>query len=115
MKSKQPRKQRRRYTAPLHKRQKYMRALLSEELREKYGKRNASVIKGDTVEVMRGESSGHKGKVQSISLKDEKIIVDDVVVTKADGSEVPRPIHPSNVMITRLNLKDERREERLRR
>ena len=32
---------------------------------------------------------------------------------KADGTEVPRPIDPSNVQITKLNLKDERREARI--
>ena len=90
-----------------------MRSLLSGDLRKKYEKRNARVVKGDTVKVMRGQYKGTEGKVQSIFLKDEKITIDGVVVAKADGSEVPYPIHPSNVMITKLNLKDGLREDRL--
>jgi large subunit ribosomal protein L24 len=116
MRSKQPRKQRReRRKAPLHKKQKFMRAPLSKDLRGKYGKRNVRVAKGDTVRVMRGEFAGEEAKVQSISLKDERINVDGVVVPKADGTEVAMSIHPSNVMITRLYLKDKVREEILKR
>lgn len=112
--SKQPRKQRKaRYNAPLHKRQKFLRSLLSKELRKKYEKRNARVVKGDTVKVMRGAFSDIEGKVQSVSLKNGKITIDGVSVAKSDGSEVARPIHPSNVMITKLNLKDGLREDRL--
>ncbi|MDY6964737.1 MAG: 50S ribosomal protein L24 [Halobacteriota archaeon] len=115
-KSSQPGKQRKaRYDAPLHKRHKFMRSSLSEDLRRKYQKRNARVVKGDTVKVMRGDGKGTEGKVQDIFMKYEKITVDGVVVAKADGSEVPRPIHPSSVMITKLNLKDKLREERLAR
>lgn len=116
--SKQPRKQRKaRYNAPKHKRQKFVRSLLSKDLRKKYEKRNARVVKGDTVKIMRGSfaEEGIEGKVQSVSLKDGMITVDGVSVSKADGSEVPRPIHPSNVVITKLNLKDKLREERLTR
>ena len=112
--SKQPRKQRKsRYNAPLHKRQKFMRSLLSKDLRKKYEKRNARVIKGDTVKVMRGFFFDIEGKVQSVSLKNERITIEGVSISKADGSEVARPIHPSNVMITKLNLKDGLREDRL--
>jgi large subunit ribosomal protein L24 len=34
------------------------------------------------------------------------IIVDGISVTKSAGTEVPRPIQPSNVMIMKLELKD---------
>ena len=40
-------------------------------------------------------------------------MVDGVSVKKADGTEVPRPVDPSNVMITDLNLEDKRREQKL--
>ena len=110
MVSKQPRKQRKaRYNAPLHVRQKFMGARLSEELSKEYGTRSAAVITGDTVKVMRGDFKGTEGKVQSVSLKDGTISVDGVISTKVDGTEVPRPIYPSNVMITKLELKDGRR------
>jgi large subunit ribosomal protein L24 len=110
MVSKQPRKQRKaRFNAPLHIRQKFMGARLSEELSKEYGTRSAAVIKGDSVKVMRGDFKGTEGKVQTVSLLDNTITVDGVISTKVDGTEVPRPIYPSNVMITKLELKDGRR------
>lgn len=108
----QPRKQRKaRYTAPLHIKQKYMGASLSKDLRDKYGRRSASVIVGDTVKVMRGDHAGTTGKVEAISLKHGTIVVEGVTVSKADGTEVARPVYPSNVIITTLDMKDKRREE----
>jgi len=110
MVSKQPRKQRKaRYAAPLHIRQKFMGARLSEALTKEYGTRSAAVITGDTVKVMRGDFKGTEGKVQSVSLMDGTIAVDGVISTKVDGTEVPRLINPSNVMITKLEMKDGRR------
>ncbi|HEC56713.1 MAG TPA: 50S ribosomal protein L24 [Candidatus Syntrophoarchaeum butanivorans] len=110
MVSKQPRKQRKaRYTAPMHVRRKFMGAHLSPELREKYGRRSLPVRKGDTVRVMRGKDRGHTGVVRSVDLKRCKITVDGVVSTKADLSEVPRPLEPSNVMLIKLDLSDKER------
>jgi len=116
MVSKQPRKQRKAYyQAPLHRRQKFVRATLSKELRMKYRRRNAQVRVGDTVRVMRGAFRGHEGKVLSVDLKRCRITIDGVTVQKADGTPVPLPVHPSNVMITKLNLEDEKREKVLMR
>lgn len=109
--SKLPRKQRKaRYNAPLHQRQKLMSAPLSPELRAKYSRRNLPVRVDDTVMVMRGDHVGTEGKVEQVNLKHGTIVVEGVSVPKADGTEVPRPVHPSNVMITKLELKDEIRE-----
>ena len=105
--SRQPRKQRRAYfNAPLHKRQKLMSAPLSPELREKYGVRNLPVRVGDKVRVMRGDFKGHEGKVVKVDLKRYRIYVDGVVIKKASGETVFRPLHPSKVMIVELDLKD---------
>ncbi|MGA9097594.1 MAG: 50S ribosomal protein L24 [Methanotrichaceae archaeon] len=112
MNSKQPRKQRKeRYNAPLHLRQKYMRAPLSKDLREELKKRNAQVRKGDTVKVLRGDNAGTEGEVEEVNLKRCTIKVHGVSNFRADGTEVPRPIHPSNVVITKLDLEDEEREK----
>jgi large subunit ribosomal protein L24 len=89
-----------------------MKAPLSKDLRSKYG-RNATVAVGDTVQVMRGDHAGTKGLVEGASLKSGMIVIEGVYVTKADGTEVPRPLYPSNVMITSLDLKDKQRESRL--
>ena len=112
MNSIQPRKQRKiRYNAPLHIRQKYMHSILSKELRAELKRRNAQVRKGDTVKVMRGDHAGVEGEVENVDLKKTLIKVHGVSNFRADGTEVPRPIHPSNVMITKLNLEDGEREK----
>ncbi|HOB17843.1 MAG TPA: 50S ribosomal protein L24 [Candidatus Methanoculleus thermohydrogenotrophicum] len=112
--SKQPRKQRKaRFNAPNHARGQFLTASLSHELREKYNTRRVRVVKGDTVRVLRGDYTGEEGVVDAVDMKRCQLIVHGVMVTKADGTEVPRPVDPSNVQITKLNLKDKLREERL--
>jgi len=112
MSSKQPRKQRKeRYNAPLHKRQGYMHAHLSPALRKEHGKRSVQVKKGDTVKIMRGDQAGVEGLVEAVNLKSCTIKVAGVSNFRADGTEVPRPVHPSNVMITELDLEDGEREK----
>jgi len=112
MKSIQPRKQRKeRYNAPLHRRQKYMHAPLSKALRIELKKRNAQVRKGDTVKVMRGDHAGTEGLVEEVDLKRCTIKVAGVSNYRADGTEVPRVLHPSNVIIVKLNLEDSEREK----
>jgi large subunit ribosomal protein L24 len=115
--TKQPRKQRTRTRdAPLHERHKQVRATLSDDLREEYGRRNARVNAGDTVEVLRGDFAGEDGEVIEVDLKAGVVHVEDVTVEKADGEEVPRPLDASNVRITELAFHedDDRREARLR-
>ena len=112
--SKQPRKQRKaRIDAPLHVRQKYLHAHLEKKLADKYKRRRVQIRKGDTVKVLRGDSRDREGKVAKVNLKDVSIEIDGITVHKADGSEVARPVHPSNVMITRLELKDKLRTSKL--
>ncbi|AFZ71562.1 50S ribosomal protein L24 [Natronobacterium gregoryi] len=112
--TKQPHKQRTQTErAPLHKRQKQLHATLSDELREEYDTRRTRVNAGDTVEVMRGDHAGEEGEVVRAILEDGVVHVEDVTVETADGEEVPRPLDPSNVRITDLDLEDERREARL--
>jgi large subunit ribosomal protein L24 len=114
--SKQPRKQRKaRFKAPLHRRNKLMSAPLSKELKAKYGKNSLPVRVDDTVKVMRGDYKDTVGKVLAVDYKRYTIAVEGVVSTKADGTEVPRPLHPSKVMLTKLNLEDAEREKILQR
>ena len=116
MPSKQPRKQRKAlFRAPLHRRQKLMSAHLSEELQEEYGKRSLPVRKGDTVRILRGDFKGHEGVVEKVDLKRMRIYVTGATVQRSDGSERLYPIHPSNVEITKLELKDEERKKILER
>jgi len=112
--SKQPRKQRNRTEdASLHELHKQVRATLSEDLREEYGRRNARVNEGDTVEIMRGEDAGEEAEVIGVDLKNAVVHVEDVTIERADGEEVPKPLEASNLRITDLDLSDDVREARL--
>ncbi|MBN1193878.1 MAG: 50S ribosomal protein L24 [Methanomicrobiaceae archaeon] len=114
--SKQPRTQRKiRYNAPLHQRGKFLCAPLDSNLQSQYKTRSVRLVKGDTVKVLRGDFHGDTGVVDGVDLKRSRILVHGVSVTKADGTEVPRPVDPSNVQVTKLNLKDKTRENRIRR
>ncbi len=112
IKTKQPRKQRRiLYQAPHHVRHKLMSAHLSEELKEQYPFRSLPVRTGDVVTVMRGDHKGHTGKVIRLNHKEYRIYIEGLVRKKADGSEVPIPVHPSKVQIIKLSLDDEWRKK----
>ena len=116
MASKQPKKQRKAvYQSPLHRRRKMLVAPLSPQLRGEYGVRNLPVRKGDTVLIMRGDHIGVEGKVVRVDTKKFKIFIEGVKITKADGSERLVPIHPSKVMITKLDLSDSYRKQILER
>ena len=113
-KSSKPRKQRKWLTvSPLNSKQKMISSTLSKELRTKYKKRSAQVRKGDKVKVMRGDYKGTIGEVTGVVLRDYKITIQGVTVKKADGTEKPRPMAPSNVMITELVLEDKARRAKL--
>jgi large subunit ribosomal protein L24 len=112
--TRQPRKQRNRQErAPLHEKQKQVRASLSPDLRDEYGQRSVRVNAGDTVEVQRGDFAGESGEVVHVDLRSATIHVEDVTLETADGEEVPRPLEASNVQVTELDLDDDVREARL--
>ena len=110
--SKQPRKQRKyRYNAPLNVKRKFVGAHLSKELRKKYSKRSASLRKGDSVKIMRGQFRNKAGKVEEVSLKKTSAYVSGIEIVKRDGTKARFPIHPSNLMITELNMDDKKRNK----
>ncbi|MEM0002376.1 MAG: 50S ribosomal protein L24 [Desulfurococcaceae archaeon] len=97
------------YNMPLHLRHKLFNAKLSKELVEKYGVKRLPVRVGDVVRIMRGDFAGHEGKVVRVNLKRVRIFVEGVQIKKADGTPVYYPIHPSKVMIVKLDLSDKYR------
>ncbi len=103
------------YNAPLHHRGRIMSAHLSSDLRERYGVRSLPVRKGDRVRVIRGDYKGTEGEVISVDRKGYRIAIKGLIRKKTDGTEIPIPIHPSNVVITKLDLKDDARKELLER
>ena len=111
VKSAKPSKQRLSlFKAPLHRRHRLLNARLSKELIGKLGVKRLPVRTGDVVKILRGDWAGHEGKVVKVNYDDLRIHVDGVTVKKADGTPVFYPIHPSNVMIIKLDLSDKMRK-----
>ena len=116
MKTTKPGKQRKRlYQAPLNERYKRFSASLSSKLKESHGTNSVPVRNGDTVMIMRGDRKGSEGKVTQINRKNYRIFVEGATREKVDGTTTFIPIHPSKVMITRLNLDDKWRKKILER
>ena len=110
------RKQRKyRKKAPLHVKQKLTHAHLSKDLKAKFKKRSIAVRKGDKVKIMVGSFRKTEGKVDSVSLKDQRVYVMGVGITKKDGSKKLIGLHPSNLLITELNMDDKLRQKILER
>jgi len=116
MKTTKPGKQRKRlHQAPQHQRYKRFSAPLSPELKSSQNTNSVPVRAGDTVRVMRGDHRGFEGKVTRVDRKKYRILIEGVTREKVDGSTTLVPIHPSKVMITRLNLDDKWRKKALKR
>lgn len=114
--SKNPGKQRKyRLNAPLHIKHKFSQSHLSKDLRKKYSKRSIGARKGDKVKIMHGKFKKHEGKIERVDLKKTRIFVSGAELTKRDGTKKLLALHPSNLMITELNLEDKMRQKTLER
>jgi large subunit ribosomal protein L24 len=112
MKTTKPTKQRKRlYQAPVTERYRRFSAPLASKLKESHGTNSVPVRKGDTVMIMRGDRKGFEGKVTQVNRKSYRIFVEGADREKVDGTKISVPIHPSKVMITRLNLDDKWRKK----
>ena len=106
-----------RANAPAHIKRKMLSSHLSADLQKEYGKRSARVCLGDTVMVLRGgeDIRGVEGKVIGVMTDEGRITIEGVTINQADNTAVARPIHASNVVITKLNLDDAWRKDVLKR
>lgn len=114
------RKQRKRRTSsPDHRYHKFLTVRLDDKLIEKYKFviSRIPVRKGDKVKVIRGgfRAPTEEYEVAKVIAKDQTIVLEKAVISKSDGKQVPRVFKPSNLVITRLNLSDRRRRERIER
>lgn len=110
MKTIQPRKQRRElFKGRLSRESKKISGHLSKSLREKYKKRSFTIVKGDEVKIMRGKFSGSSGAVETIDMAKGRIYIEGIQVPKADGTKAKVGLIASNLMLTKLNLKDKKR------
>ena len=106
-----------RANAPAHIKRKMLSSHLSADLQKEYGKRSARVCLGDTVMVLRGGADlrGGEGKVIGVMTDEGRITIEGVTINQADNTAFARPIHASNVVITKLNLDDAWRKDALKR
>jgi len=115
-KTKNPGKQRKRvHDSFPHQRHKLFSAPLSKELRKKFQRRSLPLRIGDKVKVVKGSLKGTEGEVVKADLKNIKLYVDKVVSKKRDGTEVLKPIAPSNLIITEIDIRDKSRQKVLER
>ena len=109
--SKSPGKQRKKlHSSPIHANKNRLKCRLDEFLQEEYGLRSLVVKTGDLTKIMRGQFRDTEGKVIRVDYKDIQVFVDNATVTKSDGKEVNIPLHPSNLMLVKLELDDERKK-----
>ena len=109
-----PRKQRYRlHNAPLHKKRKWISSHLAENLLLKYDRRSLPVVKGDTVKIMRGSFRGHEDKIAKVNIRDQTVEIEGVTITTAKGTKIAKPIHASTLLITKLNVTDKWRRQKL--
>src|SRR5579863_10440067 len=101
------------YTASQHLLSKQLGSHLAKSLNEKYHCKSLRVVEGDSVKVLRGEFKGIEGKVTKVSTEKRGIAIEGIKREKLKGGNVDIYIHPSNVMITALNLDDKWRQSRL--
>jgi len=59
--------------------------------------------------VLRGDFKEHEGEVLTVDYSSYKITIEDVTLSKPDGTATFLPVDPSNVMIIEADLKDDRR------
>jgi large subunit ribosomal protein L24 len=106
------------HNAPLHRRRKKLGAHLASKYLEddKVRYPRAAVIKkGDTVKIMRGNKNekGKEAKVTDVDTKTGKVSLEGITIAKADGTQVTKWIHASNLMITKMVLDDPWRKKKV--
>jgi large subunit ribosomal protein L24 len=101
------------YKASKHLLSKQLGSHLAKDLKEKHNCKSMRVIEGDSVKVLRGEFKGIEGKVTKVSTEKRGIAIEGIKREKLKGGNVDIYIHPSNVVITSLNLEDKWRVNRL--
>jgi large subunit ribosomal protein L24 len=113
--SRLPRKQRKSlYTAHNTMRRRLLTVALSKELRDRYGRRQLPVRKGDTVRVLAGSYEGQEERVAKVNSRAMTLTLDNITLKKADQKLKALPVRPNHLILTKLNLSDAWRRRVLR-
>lgn len=110
--SRAPRKQRKAlFTADSNERYNRMCVAMSKELKAKYGGLSTMPVKvGDIVKVTTGQFKDRKGKVKQVKRGKYKILIEKITQDNARQAKKEYPIHPSNCVLTKLNMEHKRKD-----
>ncbi|OHT11006.1 ribosomal protein L24 [Tritrichomonas foetus] len=81
-----------------------MSAPLSKDLQNTHGIKRLPIRRDDEVEVVRGQYKTRSGRVVAVKLSTMRINVESVTKQKLSNETVFIPIHPSNVVITKIKM-----------
>lgn len=81
-----------------------MSAPINKELQTTHGIKRLPIRRDDEVQVVRGQFKGRSGRVVAVKLRSMRINVESVTKQKINNETVFIPIHPSNVVITKLKM-----------
>lgn len=79
-------------------------APINKELQTTHGIKRLPIRRDDEVQVVRGQFKGRSGRVVAVKLRSMRINVESVTKQKINNETVFIPIHPSNVVITKLKM-----------
>jgi large subunit ribosomal protein L24 len=86
---------------------------LSDDLRQKYGKKTLRPRKGDSVKIVRGGFQGIEGKISRVDGVRGKVYIEGVNREKIAGGTALAGIDASKVVLTNLNLDDKLRKRKV--
>lgn len=108
--SHKPSKQRKHlFNLPIHKRRSLLTAPLIDSVSERLKIKRIPIRRGDEVTIFRGDYKGVKGLVTRVDRKRGRIFIEGVTREKSDGTVVPIPMSPYNVIISKVDTSDKRR------
>ncbi len=101
------------YGARLHELKKMVHVHVSKELRKKLNAKARALLanKGDSVKIMRGSHKGKGGKIAKVSYNNIRIYIEGISRKNAKGTEKLVAFHPSHLVLTDLNMSEERKKE----
>jgi large subunit ribosomal protein L24 len=69
------------------------------------------VKKDDKIKVLRGKFKGKEGKILKVNLKQSRVIVEGLQVSKMDGSKANVKMQPSNLQIIEMAERKTKKQE----
>ena len=63
--------------------------------------------------IARGDEKGKEGKVATVDYRSGIITIEGITQAKADGKQVAKKIHPSNVIIIKIEESDPWRKRKI--